>query len=143
MNSNQYVHLASTQANVSAATAFAFLSDPQKLALWAVGMKEQQVIGTNTVSGVLVASGEQYYCRIDANPALHTIVYRLGASLDNLAPRIMMQVMAGEVLGNDPNICVLSMLAWRSASMDNQRWHDLQTGHEAEILEIRRLLEIT
>lgn len=135
------VHLASARIRVAAHDALEFLRAPEKLCLWAVGLADQRVVEPDLVAGVLGASRETCYCRIDAAPRQHTIVYRLGASLVALAPRIMIQVMPGESIGRDGAECVVSMLAWRTADMSDIRWRALQSAHEQEILQIRSLLE--
>ena len=53
----------------------------------------------------------------------------------------MIRVVSGEVLEDDPRTCVVSLIAWRQASMDDARWDALKSGHEREVLEIRRLVE--
>ena len=49
--------------------------------------------------------------------------------------------MAGEYLDGGADTCVVSMLAWRSAAWDDTRWQALVEAHEAEILQLKDLIE--
>ena len=136
----ELVHLAGTRIAVRATLAFAFLADPASLARWAAGLLDQSVIAPGLVRGVLGASRRVAYCRVDPAPGHGTITYRLGEHPDELVPRIVAHVMAGEHLGRGPDECVVSLLAWRTADMDDARWASLRAGHEAEIDVIRGCL---
>ena len=53
----------------------------------------------------------------------------------------MIRVVPGAVLERNPQSCVVSLIAWRQAGMDDARWAGLKSGHESEILELKRLIE--
>ena len=136
-----WAHVCSVGIDRPAATAMAFLADPERLSSWAVGMGETTVHPGSLVEGVHPGAKEPIWARIDADPGRSTIHYHLGPDRDSLAPRIMVRVVPGSVLGGDPRACVVSLIAWRQAGMDDTRWEGLKSGHEREILEIKRLVE--
>ncbi len=53
----------------------------------------------------------------------------------------MVRIVSGDVLEGDPRTCVVSLIAWRQETMDDDRWAGLKSGHEREILTIKRLIE--
>ena len=136
-----WAHVCSVGIDRPAAAAMAFLADPERLSSWAVGMGETTVHPGGLVEGVRPGAKEPIWARIDADPGRSTIHYHLGPDRDSLAPRIMVRVVPGSVLGGDPRACVVSLIAWRQAGMGDTRWEGLKSGHEHEILEIKRLVE--
>ena len=118
-----------------------FLSAPENLARWAAGMGNARVHADGTVEGAFPQTMQPIWARIDADPARCTIHFHVGAEPGSLVARIMIRVVSGDVLQADPRTCVVSMMAWRQASMDDARWDGLKSGHESEILEIKRLIE--
>lgn len=69
------------------------------------------------------------------------IDYHIGTSAAKLVPRAMARVVPGATLGRARNTCVVSLLAWREASMPDERWARLVACHEVEILLIQSLLD--
>ena len=120
-----------------------FLADPEKLSTWAVGMGETTVHADGTIEGAFPGTGAPIWARIDADPGRGTILYHLGFDPDALVPRIIVRVVPGSVLGSDPESCVVSLVAWRQEAMDDARWEGLKSGHEREILDLKRLIEST
>ena len=134
-------HICSVAVDRPAASAMAFLADPEKLASWAVGMGETTVHPDGTIEGAFPETGQPIWARIDADPVRSTIHYQLGPDPESLVARIMVRVVPGNVLDGDPGSCVVSLAAWRQQTMNDARWEGLKAGHESEILEIRRLVE--
>ena len=134
-------HICSVAVDRPAAAAVGYLADPGKLSAWAVGMGETTVHPDGTIEGAFPETKQPIWARIDAEPDRSTILYHLGPDPDSLVPRIMVRVVAGSVLGLDPGSCVVSMIAWREAAMDDARWEGLKAGHESEIHEVKRLVE--
>ena len=118
-----------------------FLKAPENLSSWAVGMGEARVHDDGTVEGAFPETGQPIWARIDADPERSTISFHLGPEPGSLVPRIMICVVPGDVLEDTPRSCVVSLMAWRQASMDQARWDGLKSGHEGEIREIKRLIE--
>ena len=138
-----YAHICSVAVDRPAADAIAFLADPEKLSSWAVGMGETTIHSDGAIEGAIPGSKQPIWARIDADPGRGTILYHLGPDPDSLVPRIMVRVVPGGDLEVDPQSCVVSLLAWRLASMDDARWEGLKSGHEREILDLKRLIEST
>ena len=136
-------HICSVAIDRPAADALEFLADPERLSSWAVGMGETTVHPDGTIEGAFPETRQPIWARIDADPGRGTILFHLGPDPDSLAPRIMVRVVPGSVLERDPQSCVVSLLAWRQAFMDDARWGGLTSGHESEIRELKRLIEST
>ena len=138
---DRWAHICSAAVDRPAGDAMAFLLAPEKLSSWAVGLGEARVHPDGTVEGAFPETGEPIWARIDADPNRGTILYHLGPDPHSLVARIMIRVVPGAVLEGDPQSCVVSLIAWRQASMDDARWKGLRSGHESEILELKRLIE--
>ena len=118
-----------------------FLRAPENLASWAVGMGEARVHADGLVEGAFPATKRPIWARIDADMVRGTICFHVGPDRNSLVPRIMIRVVPGDVLDGDPHGCVVSLVAWRQESMDDVRWEGLKSGHEREVLTIKRLIE--
>ena len=140
---DRHAHICSVAIDRSAAAAMSFLADPEKLSSWAVGMGETTVHPGGAIEGAFPGTGAPIWARIDADPGRGTILYHLGPDADSLVPRIMVRVVPGSDLETDPQSCVVSLLAWRQESMDDARWEGLKSGHEREVLDLKRLIEST
>lgn len=120
--------------------SFAFLISPHRLGLWAEGLVDPQAVEPNFVVGKFFG-GREVWVRIEGDAAKGTIHYYIGEDRDALVPRIMIQVVAGPHLDMEDGQSVVSMMAWRMASMDQMTWDRLITAHAGEIVEIKRLVE--
>ncbi len=138
---DRWAHICSAAIDRPAADAMAFLRAPEKLAAWAVGLGDATVHPDGTVEGAFPETGEPILARIDGDAERGTILFHLGPDPGRLVARIMIRVVPGAVLEGDPQSCVVSLVAWRQAGMDDARWSGLKSGHEAEILELKRLIE--
>ena len=138
-----HAHICSVAVERPAAAAIAFLADPEKLSSWAVGMGETTVHPDGMVEGAFPGTSRPIWARIDADPGRGIILYHLGPDPDSLVPRIMVRVVSGSVLEMDPQSCVVSLVAWRQEAMDDARWEGLKSGHEREVLDLKRLIEST
>jgi hypothetical protein len=47
----------------------------------------------------------------------------------------------GPIVGLSDDFCVLTLIAWRTASMNDERWRRLKASHEFEVVLIKNLLE--
>ena len=134
-------HICSAAVERPAADAMAFVLAPENLASWAVGLGDATVHPDGTVEGAFPETGAPIWARIDADPERGTILFHLGPDRDSLVARIMVRVVPGDVLERDPGTCVVTLIAWRQAGMDDARWAGLRAGHETEIVELKRLIE--
>lgn len=134
-------HICSARVDCPAGAAMAFLRMPENLASWAAGMGDAKVHADGLVEGTFPRTGRPIWARIDEDPDRSIICFHVGLDRDSLVPWIMIRVVPGDVLEADPGACVVSLIAWRQASMDDARWNALKSGHEREVLEVKRLVE--
>jgi hypothetical protein len=89
----------------------------------------------------LLIDQQVVWARIEAIPSVGMISYHVGSMPDALQPRIMAKVVPGETLGRPAGSSLISLLAWRDASMDDSRWQQLRDCHRVELRMIRNLLQ--
>ncbi|MGQ0486590.1 MAG: SRPBCC family protein [Hyphomicrobiales bacterium] len=134
-------HIASIEVKRSPAEVFAFMADPAKLNRWSFGTWETEIADDGLVTGTSIFDGVKTFVRIDADKQRLSIDYRLGADPTKLVPRINVRVVPGGNLGLDPGHCVLTLIAWRAAAMDDDRWRRLTAAHDFEAVLIKNLIE--
>ena len=134
-------HICSARVDRPAADAMAFLQAPENLASWAKGMGEARVHDDGLVEGAFPDTKRPIWARIDADTNRSTICFHVGPDRGALVTRIMIRVVSGDVLDSDSRTCVVSLIAWRQETMDDARWSRLESGHEREVEEIKRLIE--
>ena len=134
-------HICSVAIACPAGDAMAFLQTPENLASWAVGMGEARVHSDGLIEGAFPETQRPIWARIDTDSDRGTISFHVGPDRNSLVSRIMVRVVPGDVLDGDTRTCVVSLIAWRLETMDDARWEGLKSGHEREILTIKRLIE--
>jgi hypothetical protein len=135
------VHTCAAQVNAPARAAFDFLADPEALGRWSLGaLRVTETERKGIYTGFSMFDGSQAWLAIEPRPELLLIDYRVG-TMDNLIPRIFARVVPGKVVGLSENQCYVSLTAWRTASMNAERWYRLRASHEAEILLIDSQIE--
>jgi len=134
-------HIVSIEVKRGAAEVFAFMADPAKLNCWSFGTWQTEIAADGLVTGTSIFDGAKIFVRIDADTERLSIDYCLGADPAMLVPRINVRVVPGQNLGLDPGHCVLTLIAWRAAAMDDDRWRRLTVSHEFEAVLIKNLIE--
>lgn len=134
-------HSSSCAINAPAEQAFAYLSDGVAQGEWALGSMEREKIGENLYSGSSIFDGAKLFIRIDADAAHGMIFYHVGREPDALQARNVVRVIAGPVLGRSVNECVVTLLTWRSAQVDDERWKLTCVSHETEMFIIKNRVE--
>ena len=134
-------HITSVVVNRAAAEVFAFMAAPDKLSKWSVGTWKTELLPDGLILGTSLFDGGKGYVRIDPDQKRFAIDYHLGATPDALIPRIEVRVVPGPNLGADAGTSVLTFIAWRTASMDDDRWRRLTAAHEFEVVLIKNLIE--
>jgi hypothetical protein len=134
-------HIASIAVKCPAENVFVFMADATKLHRWSFGTWRTEIGEDGLVTGTSIFDGARTYLRIDADRARLAIDYRLGGDPKTLVPRIVAKIVPGQFLGLDTDHCVLTLIAWRSATMDDERWRRLTASHEFEVVLIKSLLE--
>jgi len=132
---------ASVAIERNAEAVFKFMSDPNKMDLWSFGSWRISVDGDGLVHGRSIFDGSTACVRIESNAQNRLIDYCIGTTPENLEPRIFVRVTPGEVTGSSALNCILSMVAFRTEAMSDDRWHRLVTAHAFEVQLIKSLLE--
>jgi hypothetical protein len=133
-------HHATVLVAASAESALAFMADGLKLGTWAMGCWNTRAVGDDLFVGTSLFNGAEGYVRIVVDRALLQVDYHVGATPDRLAHMNTARVIPGVTLGRDPASCVVTLLAWRPAAMDDAAWQRIRITHEAEMLLIQSWL---
>ena len=133
--------IASIAIERNAETVFNFMSDPNNMDLWSFGTWRIKVNNDGLVHGRSIFDGSAAFVRIQPNERNYLIDYWVGSDSKRLVPRIFVRITSGEVTGSAKQNCVLSMVAFRSEDMNDDRWHRLVTAHAFEVQLIKSLLE--
>lgn len=141
MTDRTLVHCASAVCETPAADAFAYLSDAERIGEWSLGCWETRYAGDEIVRGTSLLDGASTYVKVQPVAECQTVDYEVGAEPERLVRRISARVVAGEDLGGDPRRSLLILLAWRTDSMDDDRWRRLVAAHEAEVLLLRERIQ--
>ncbi len=118
-----------------AQAAYEFLCDGVAVGRWALGSLGARRIGRNLYRGASLFDGRKLLFRPVGDRARLIVDYHVGTSPAKLAPRLMARVVP-----RARNSCVVSLVAWRDASMSQARWERLIACHEVEIRLIQMLL---
>ncbi|HWW78247.1 MAG TPA: hypothetical protein VNY82_01545 [Steroidobacteraceae bacterium] len=163
-------HCATALVNVPAAKAFEFLADPLSLGTWSLGCMRTHAAKSGAVgatagvahavtAGAAMAAaasattaaegpytGTSLYddslasFDIRPHPELLLIDYLVGDA-GNLKPRNSVRVIAGDTCDLSDAQCYVSLMAWRPARMEDDRWAQLCAAHDAEIWIIKARIE--
>ncbi len=134
-------HCVTSVCEVAAEDAYAFLADPERLGEWALGCWEAQPIAEDTVRGTSLFDGQAAVVRVAGSAPSLTVDYFIGGDDGTLAPRISARVVPGPVVGRSASECLVTVLAWRTVGMSDERWARVVASHDAEILILRGRIE--
>ena len=132
-------HCASVECRVSAQRALAFLADGIQLGHWALGCWQTEPVGAGVVRGHSLFDDQPGYVRPVMDESRMTVVYHVGGTPDALSPRI--SAVVEPIAATAGASCRISLLATRTADMDDARWLRLMHCHEVEVLLIQGRLE--
>jgi hypothetical protein len=136
-------HATTLRIDVEAQVAFDFLADPLRLGRWSLGCFDTKSAGSaDLYTGVSLYDGAPAWFRIDADHVRYIIDYHVGDPALQV-PRISARVIPGQVCGLPETNCYVTLTAWRTVDMDNDRWARLCTAHDAEIWLIKTQIEAT
>ena len=134
-------HATSIVIGRPAETAFAFIADTQNLRRWSFGTWETTHRPDGLVEGRSLLDGAVTFVRISPDAATGSVWFHLGAAAAALTPRIVAHIVPGAHVGIPEDHCVLTLLAWRAAGMDDDRWRRLTAAHEFEVVLLKSLIE--
>lgn len=127
-------HMATCHVKAPAGAAFRYLADPKMLGRWSLGCWAVEACGEpGLYRGHSLIDGSPAWFRIEADAARRLIDFHVGTP-NRLRQRISIRIVSGEELDHAASTCVVSMLAWRTAEMTDERWQRLCALHEAEII---------
>jgi hypothetical protein len=133
-------HCVTAECAVPARRAYEFLSDGLAVGRWALGSFAARRVGPNLFRGRSLFDGAEVLYRPVGDAARLIVDYHVGTSPRALVPRVMARVVPGESTGRSRRSCLVSLLAWRDASMSEARWERLIACHEVEIRLVQALL---
>ena len=134
-------HITSVQSSCNPEKAFHCLSDLNQIPEWNFNLAEVRMVESHLAEGILKLNGESILIRVSLEEKMKIIHFHLGNSKDALVPRIMIRVLSHSFLGKTDSGSLISMIAWRTEGMDDERWRALKAAHEYEILQIKAMLE--
>ena len=134
------VHATARLCQADAAAALAHLSTQAGLSRWVLGLWDCREAEPGLFQGTSLFDGTGGWVRVVVDAARGQVDYLVGATPQTLAPRIRASVIRGETLGHPAGTCVVTLEAWRTGDMADERWQRLMFTHETEIELIRAQL---
>ncbi|MBL8381539.1 MAG: hypothetical protein JNM90_00575 [Burkholderiales bacterium] len=134
------VHATARLCAATPAAALAHLSTQAGMARWVLGLWNCREVEPGLFEGASLFDGATGFVRVVADAARGQVDYLVGATRTTLVPRIQAGVIAGETLGHPAGTCVVTLTAWRTGDMSDERWARLMHTHETEIELIRAQL---
>lgn len=134
-------HCATAVCEVAAEQAFAFLADAPMLGSWALGCWDAVLVDQDTVCGTSLFDARRSVVKVSGRVEQLTVDYHVAGDEGVMAPRISARVVPGPAVGRRGDECLVTLLAWRTAGMSDERWARLVASHEAEILLLKARVE--
>ena len=94
-------------------------------------------MGRNLYKGTSLFDGAELLYKPVGDRARLIVDYHVGTDAGSLAPRAMARVIPE---GGRASSCLVTLVAWRDASMTDARWDRLVACHEVEIRLVQALL---
>ena len=135
------VHAVARVCRAAPQAALQHLSSAEGMARWTLGLWNTREVSPGLYTGASLTDGASGWVRVQVDAAGETVDYAVGATPDALVARIRATVVPGPRLGYAPDQVVVTLMAWRTAGMDDVRWARLVALHEVEIDLIRGQLE--
>jgi hypothetical protein len=134
-------HSSTIQVNAPTDVAFEYLSDGVAQGDWTLGSMNRRKLGDNLYSGNSIFDDAELFVRIDVDADRLMIYYHVGMDIEDLQPRNVVRIVSGKMLGENEDSCFVTLLSWRSALADDNRWKQLCVSHETEMFIIKNRLE--
>ena len=133
-------HCVTAECAVPARRAYDFLTDGVAVGRWALGSFDAQRVGQNLFRGRSLFDGADVLYWPVGDAARLIVDYHVGTNPRALVPRVMARVVPGEATSRTRRSCLVTLVAWRDASMSDARWELLMACHEVEIRLVQALL---
>ena len=117
-------------------TIFNFMQDMNKINEWSLGVKWNNN-NHEIIEGISNYDKSISYLKITTKKDIKQITYWIGSNVNNLNPRIYVYLIETDKIYNNK----LSMVAYRTQDMDNERWENLKESHKKEVKIIKKLIE--
>ena len=117
-------------------TIFNFMQDMNKINEWSLGVKWNNN-NHEIIEGISNYDNSTLYLKITTKEDMKQITYWIGSNVNNLNPRIYVYLIETDKIYNNK----LSMVAYRTQDMDNERWLGLKESHKKEVKIIKKLIE--
>ena len=117
-------------------TIFNFMQDMNKINEWSLGVKWNNN-NHEIIEGISNYDNSTLYLKITTKEDMKQITYWIGSNVNNLNPRIYVYIIKTDKFYNNK----LSMVAYRTQDMDNERWLGLKESHKKEVKIIKKLIE--
>ena len=118
-------------------TIFNFMQDMNKINEWSLGVKWNNN-NHEIIEGISNYDNSILYLKITTKKDMKQITYWIGSNINNLIPRIYVYIIKTDfTIYNNK----LSMVAYRTQDMDNERWLGLKESHKKEVKIIKKLIE--
>ena len=136
-----YCHSCTCEVAATAEQAFAYMSDGMKQGEWTFGSWNRRHAGENIFVGTSMFDNKDTYIKIDADPERLLIYYHIGPDPEHLQARNMVRIVPGPQIGCEADMCLVTLLAWRSSFMNDARWKQLCVSHETQMFIIKTRIE--
>jgi enamine deaminase RidA (YjgF/YER057c/UK114 family) len=134
------LHATARLCSASVAQALAHLSTRAGMSRWNLGLWNCREVEPGLFSGESLFDHATAWVRVVVDAERGLVDYLIGADRAALTLRIRASVIAGETLGHPVGTCVVTLEAWRTAGMDDERWARQVHTYETEIELIRAQL---
>lgn len=141
MTTTGLAHCVSTLCSTPAEHAFGYLAEPSRLGEWALGCWDAAEDSEGVVRGTSLFDGSRTFVRVDPDESRLIVDFEVGDEPAALVRRISARVVRGPELGAAASTSLVVVTAWRTASMDDERWRRLVVAHDAEVLLLRQRIE--
>jgi hypothetical protein len=135
------VHVASIKIDVAADDAYAFIKDARNLGQWALGAMSAVEATAETYVGDSIIDGQRVYVKAEGDQAHKVVYFSVGPAWDRLKQLLLCRLVPGDMLGIGDQSCLLTMTAWRVASLAPERWRQLCASHETEMFLLKNRVE--
>ena len=117
-------------------TIFNFMQDKDKINEWSLGV-EWNNNNHEIIEGISNYDNSTLYLKITTKKDIKQITYWIGKDKNNLKPRIYVYLIKTDKFYNNK----LSMVAYKTQDMDDERWLGLKESHKKEVKIIKNLIE--
>ena len=128
------IHATARLCKASVPRALVHLSTQGAMARWNLGLGPCREVEPGLFRGESSFDGGICWVRVTVDAGRGRVDYAV-------VPRIHAEVIGGASLGHPEGTCLVTLAAWRTGDMSDERWQRLVHSHETEIELIRAQLE--